>query len=389
MIQNFLGVEGFYWFTGVVEDRQDPMKLGRVRVRILGLHTEAKALDENSGQGIPTDKLPWAFPMMPITSASMNGIGQTPIGPVEGTHVVGFSRDGELFNDLVIMGTLGGVPQEASSGNIGFQDPSGTYPKSDHVGEADTNRLSRNEKISETINTIKSDGEDKSIPTANGTGEWSELPTPYNGQYPFNHVHETESGHVIERDDTSGYERLHNFHRTGTFDEVHPDGSKVQRIVKDSYEITHGDNFVHIKGRCDVTVDGDTTLFVKANQDKEVDGNVKIHIHGNVEEEIDGNLDQTVHGNVTLQVDGDVDETIGGNVTQAISGNVSSDIQGKAQLTIAGGLDVNTPITAWIGDININGLVTVTDDVIANGISLVNHLHSGVLPGPAPTGKPI
>ncbi|WWS24670.1 hypothetical protein vBKpnAMK4_00486 [Klebsiella phage vB_Kpn_AM_K4] len=26
------------WFTGVVEDRQDPLKQGRVRVRVYGLH---------------------------------------------------------------------------------------------------------------------------------------------------------------------------------------------------------------------------------------------------------------------------------------------------------------------------------------------------------------
>ena len=43
MQQNyFMGMDGFVWFTGVVEDRNDPSKLGRVRVRCLGLHTENK-----------------------------------------------------------------------------------------------------------------------------------------------------------------------------------------------------------------------------------------------------------------------------------------------------------------------------------------------------------
>ena len=36
----FMGLDGFVWFTGVVEDRNDPDKLGRVRVRCLGYHTE-------------------------------------------------------------------------------------------------------------------------------------------------------------------------------------------------------------------------------------------------------------------------------------------------------------------------------------------------------------
>ena len=71
----FLGKNGFFWFMGVVEDRNDPMKLGRVRVRVLGIHTDDKTQ-------IKTEDLPWAFPMQPITSAAMNGIGQTPIGPV-------------------------------------------------------------------------------------------------------------------------------------------------------------------------------------------------------------------------------------------------------------------------------------------------------------------
>ena len=43
MQQNyFMGMDGFVWFTGVVEDRHDPSKLGRVRGRCLGLHTENK-----------------------------------------------------------------------------------------------------------------------------------------------------------------------------------------------------------------------------------------------------------------------------------------------------------------------------------------------------------
>ena len=41
-LQNFLGQDGFIWFVGVVEDRADPQKLGRVRVRCLGYHTENK-----------------------------------------------------------------------------------------------------------------------------------------------------------------------------------------------------------------------------------------------------------------------------------------------------------------------------------------------------------
>ena len=38
-MEYFMGKDGFHWFVGVVEDRNDPEKVGRVRVRCLGLHT--------------------------------------------------------------------------------------------------------------------------------------------------------------------------------------------------------------------------------------------------------------------------------------------------------------------------------------------------------------
>ena len=45
---NFLGRNGFLWFVGVVEDRGDPQKAGRVRVRAVGHHTSNK-------EKLPTD----------------------------------------------------------------------------------------------------------------------------------------------------------------------------------------------------------------------------------------------------------------------------------------------------------------------------------------------
>ena len=43
--QSFMGKNGFVWFYGVVEDRHDPLYLGRVRVRCIGWHTDDKHLD--------------------------------------------------------------------------------------------------------------------------------------------------------------------------------------------------------------------------------------------------------------------------------------------------------------------------------------------------------
>ena len=55
----YLGYGMIFWF-GVVEDRQDPIKLGRVRVRIYGWHDE-KRLNTyflfTVGSGNPATKL--------------------------------------------------------------------------------------------------------------------------------------------------------------------------------------------------------------------------------------------------------------------------------------------------------------------------------------------
>ena len=56
---NFMGLDGFVWFTGVVEDRNDPEYLGRVRVRCVGYHTD-------SITELPTAELPWAHVMHPV-----------------------------------------------------------------------------------------------------------------------------------------------------------------------------------------------------------------------------------------------------------------------------------------------------------------------------------
>lgn len=97
-------------YTGVVENRNDPLKLGRCQVRVVGLHTEDKTI-------LPTTDLPWAFPMQPITSASVNGIGWTPVGPVPGTWVVVMFHDDE-FQMPVMIGTLGGIPQSKAAEKV-------------------------------------------------------------------------------------------------------------------------------------------------------------------------------------------------------------------------------------------------------------------------------
>lgn len=114
--QDFMGLEGFIWWYGVVEDRKDPLYLGRVKVRCIGFHTDDKI-------EIPTEELPWAEVIQPITSAAISGIGRTPTGLVEGTHVFGFFRDGREGQEPVVLGSSGGIPEDFANPNFGFYDP--------------------------------------------------------------------------------------------------------------------------------------------------------------------------------------------------------------------------------------------------------------------------
>jgi hypothetical protein len=352
----YMGKDGFVWWQGVVEDRHDPLYLGRCRVRILGWHTEDKT-------DMPTESLPWAYPVQPITSAAQTGVGISPTGPVEGTWVVGFYRDGEQAQEPVFFGTLGGIPEVPGEINVGFNDPRAdtiefhpdlekgpykkkdagnkltfsrsapnipyppknmshyktvdkkeipvgdegfksfistksaipgtvafhveleeyanrsTYPREEYLNEATTPRAARGEKGQtaaeyasgivgqkqsnwvalngiagfstaslKDIRTIGEDGIERI--TSTKPYEWFE-PAPYTlygAEYPYNHVHESESGHLIEIDDTPGKERLHRYHRTGTYEEIGALGQRIVKVVNENYHMGLNNDYTAIMG---------------------------------------------------------------------------------------------------------------------------------------------
>lgn len=317
--------------VGVIEDRMDPEEMGRVRVRIIGLHTDSKEL-------IPTSMLPWAMVMMPNTGPSMNGIGETP-HLVEGSHVV-IGWNDEFNQDPVVLGSIPGWPVVSGSkvdATKGFVDPLGKYPI--FSGEPDYNRLGRGKHaethnaLAQRVATVSTKVPKATKPDINTvepveveTREyWDEL-TPKSGtyaQYPYNHVRESESGHVTEIDDSPDGERLMTFHKSGTFEEIHPTGSKVIKIVKDSYEITLGSKSIYIHGACDITCDGTMRHLVK----------------GDYVLEVEGNYTQKIGKNRYTKV-GYKEE--GGNDSYEIKGHRSGNISKSETLWIGGGSTITT-----------------------------------------------
>lgn len=96
-------------FVGKVEDRSDPLQLGRVRVRIHGLHTEDTSL-------IPTESLPWAQILMPGNNAAVSGVGESPTGLMLGSLVMGFFADGNEQQIPIVMGSINTLESLSNSG---------------------------------------------------------------------------------------------------------------------------------------------------------------------------------------------------------------------------------------------------------------------------------
>jgi hypothetical protein len=95
VVNNFAGLNGFVWWVGEVEDRGDPLGMGRCRVRIFGWY----------GDEIPTDELPWASPVYPINNS------KTFSSPAMGDWIFGFFMDGESGQFPVMLGVMPGLKQ--------------------------------------------------------------------------------------------------------------------------------------------------------------------------------------------------------------------------------------------------------------------------------------
>jgi len=324
----FMGRDGFVWFVGVVEDRQDPEKLGRVRVRCLGLHTENK-------EQLPTTDLPWAHPLLPITSSGVSGIGQTPLGLVEGSWVIGFFRDATTLQDAVIMGSLPGKPsktgiQEAATG-LGFADANGVYPR--YANESDVNRLARGEE-DVPVNVLRSNERlttpYNGIPTAStvpcetaalntittaSSGEIWGLPTiGYNPTYPFNHVYETEGGHLIEYDDTIDNKRYLQRHPSGTETEITNDGSRTTIIKGFDYNVTSGNSYSYITANKSVTLSGSYKIYLNADGQSGNNYDIVVGENANVNIQVDkGDINMyTIDGNINVNSNRDFNLAVGG-----------------------------------------------------------------------------
>jgi len=228
--------------------------------------------------------------------------------------------------------------RSGNSAQYGFTDPSGKYPLRDHMNESDTNRLARG-IIDGTCFKFKDAVRKIDIPIAGGK-KYSQPLSAYNTVYPYNKVMETESGHIMEFDDSPDGERIHLYHRKGTFLEIDPNGSQTNFIVGDGYQIVLRNNNIYIVGTANLTVGGNINILCQGDAKIEVEGRSNIALKGDAELGVAGNLDMTVGGDYKLKVDGDYNiETT--NLTTKTTGYQIHDSAADWSVKSAGNVAVN------------------------------------------------
>lgn len=266
--------DAFIPFFGIVEDVDDPKKLGRVRVRVHGYHTDNPAL-------IPTERLPW-FSSVVSNSAGVNGGGDSPTGYTKDSTVFGYFLD-KTYQTGIVVGSLVGETN-------GTPDLSGLAIQNPNHPIYDLRSRNRVKEIQETDPKVK----------------WSEPEYTNNSQYPKNKVFESEGGLLREMDGTPGEERIHEYHPSGTYYEVRSDGTRIVKVVSDQYEIVAGDNYVNVRGTCNLTIESNCKTLIKGDWDIQVSGNKKEIVMGDVTE---------YYGSQKIQVLSD-QTTVAENITQ-------------------------------------------------------------------------
>jgi hypothetical protein len=132
------------WWVGVVESVNDPIKQGRVKVRIYGIHSA-------SSTDIPISALPWAQVLAPVTQGGTSGINGTPVGIQPYAQVFGVFLDGKHSQLPLVLGSIprvdGQKPEGIASGTVGGRGSGATAPTGTTQSAADTRSAVNDKRV--------------------------------------------------------------------------------------------------------------------------------------------------------------------------------------------------------------------------------------------------
>ena len=243
----------------------------------------------------------------------------------------------------------------------GFQDPSRVYPTKDHQNKPDTHSLAVGENSTHIQNSPKTPAGDRTgmsrgaspaarnatrkreVKMAGRNGAtWSQPESPYAAQYPYNKVFGGESGHVIEIDDTPGAERLNFAHRSGTYEETGPDGTKVTRIVGDGYTIYDKDGYIMIEGQANVHVAGKCNVFIAGDTNLTMHGKASIDIHNDLDLNVGGHIAVTAGKGIFVRNQGIFSLDNVGDIEMRGKGNLTQEVVGTYNVTTTSGYNMTS-----------------------------------------------
>ena len=161
-------------------------------------------------------------------------------------------------------------------------------------------------------------------------------------EYTKTDINVTQSGHVIEYNDTPGGERILIKHRTGAGVDILPDGSvaisargrHVMTILDDMTIVVNGNAKYEFKGNLDFNVKGDFTINA-SNMNVNVTGNLTEAINGAMRTNITGNKGEVVLGNSSVSNMGTYTNTTLGDINNIAKGKMSN-ISGSNMEMIGG-----------------------------------------------------
>lgn len=221
-------------YRAITENNLDPEELGRVQVRIYGVHSFD---DKRELEGSVTSDLPWA-----------EVIGGTEFGLNQGVGASSVLRNGTLVwvlfeeddpNRPTILGTIKGKEN----------------------GQSDINKNARGvvsgviSKKNSTLDPLEA-AQSPSI-------------------YPENNVIESSSGHMIELDNSPGNERVQIIDKNGNYSEMKL-SSYIDKAVKDKINIVLGELKEHVVGKTTIKSDSDVVWSVGGNFTLNVSGKVTV-----------------------------------------------------------------------------------------------------------------
>ena len=355
---------------GVVEDNDDPLKAGRCKIRILGIHTHKK--DSDPKHGVPIDDLIWAEPILPIFEGGVSWYGQWSV-PLKGSWVFGFFENGNIMAPR-FFGCASGIPLKGPKGigstpDGGFWDPEEFHPEEEcpydgpssgmtKLEEPDFPRFMREGDIDKTyiksVLDAKKTGIETTMEQVAGP-VWDEEDPFYllgSSEYPHVSGFMTHGQISMEFDSTPGSTRFSLVHwKSNSRIEIFDDG-KMAIINKgaDRFDLVTG-GMRKTYTEMDSLETTDATKYVRAKANHYIHANADIHerANGHIWEKADDYIKSESTGSYIIH-------DAGTNIIDTAKGDISRTAYGGTIIdTAATYIKLVTPKVIVDADMVITG----------------------------------